>query len=511
MKTVRDCIAQHARERPDTIFLIAPETGAAIRFADLKPRVDEIGARLQELRIAAGGKVAFMLNNGLWTSLLFLGVMASRRVIVPLNAVAGLTQLEYVLEHSDAEALFISPEYREQIAPALARIARPIAVVETTEDDGPVWPQTDAAPAADAPVPVAADPALLLYTSGTTGRPKGAILSHRAVVAGGRNVAQAHCLDAADRALCVLPIYHINGAMVTVMAPLASGGSVVMPKRLSIQQFWTWVADHGCSWSSLVPTVIKYLLDRADREPFAFGDDEKLKRFHFARSASAALPPVMLDQWEQTFKVPMIETLGLTETAGTVLSNPMPPAPHKPGSVGVPYGNEADVMDAEGHSVSEGTIGEVVIRGENVMEGYYKNPEATAEAFFEAWFRTGDQGYRDKEGYYFLTGRIKELIIRGGENIAPREIDEVLYRHEAVLEAAAVGVPDDNYGQEVVACVVRRDGGACSEQDLIEFCAQAIGAYKAPKRIYFMDDLPKGPSGKIQRLKLPDLIPADSV
>ncbi|MDH3280620.1 MAG: AMP-binding protein, partial [Gammaproteobacteria bacterium] len=318
MHTVRDWIERHATERPDAPFLIAPESRRTLTFGELRTRVDEIGARLDSLQASPGGKVAFMLNNGLWTTLLFLGVMASRRVIVPLNAVAGLNQLEYVLDHSDSDVLFISPQYREQLAAVLERFPRPITVVETTEDDGPASLTTEepSGMVQSLHSPQAADPALLLYTSGTTGRPKGAVLSHRAVIAGGCNVVQGHGLTADDRALCVLPIYHINGAMVTLSAPLVSGGSVVMPHRFSAQRFWEWVADHRCSWSSVVPTIIKYLLDRAEDEPFTFGDDERLAQFRFGRSASAALPAVVLEQWEDTFHVPMIETLGLTETAG---------------------------------------------------------------------------------------------------------------------------------------------------------------------------------------------------
>ena len=204
----------------------------------------------------------------------------------------------------------------------------------------------------------------------------------------------------------------------------------------------------------------------------------------------------------------MIETLGLTETAGTVATNPLPPLPRKPGSVGLAYGNEIEVVDEQGHFCPAGVSGELVIRGDNVLGHYYKNPEATESAFMDDWFRTGDLGQKDDEGYLYITGRLKELIIRGGENIAPREIDDVLYKHDAILEAAAVGVDDDNYGQEVVACVVVRDGYACSEKELKDFCEASVGKYKSPKTIYFFDDLPKGPSGKILRLKLPGLIAA---
>ena len=505
MQTIRACIEQHAAATPDAVFLIAPESGQALSFAELKAAVDELGAQLDDLGLGQGARVAFLLNNGFWTTRLFLGVMANNRVIVPLNAVAGNVQLVHVLDHSDAEIVFVAPEYRDKLAEIMAQVERPIRVIEISDSDGPQWPD-DAAAVATPPLPTPQDCALLLYTSGSTGLPKGALLSHRAVTSGGRNVVEGHQLQSQDRALCVLPVYHINGAMVTVSAPLYSGSSVVMPKRFSATDYWRLVAENNCSWSSIVPTIIKYLLDRAAQEPYDFGNDERLANFRFARSASAPLAAVTLEQWEQTFKVPMIETLGLTETAGTVASNPLPPAPRKPGSVGLPYGNEIIIVDENGEECAPHVVGELIMRGSNLLDLYYKNPEATTDSIRNGWFYSGDLGRKDEQGYIFITGRSKELIIRGGENIAPREIDDVLYKHEAILEAAAVGVDDENYGQEVVACVVIRDGYQCSEDELKAFCQAGVGNYKAPKIIYFFDDLPKGPSGKILRLKLPELI-----
>ena len=503
--TVRACIERHAEQSPQKTFLIAPDTDQTLNFVELKQAVDEVGKALDRLGLARGAKVAFLLDNGFWTLRLFLGVMANNRVIVPLNAVAGNRQLTHVLDHSDSEVVFVSPAYRQKLDQLIANIDRPISVIETSEENGPDWPVTDVS-IHEPPQPSAEDTALLLYTSGSTGLPKGAVISHRAVTCGGRNVMLGHKLTADDRALCVLPIYHINGAMVTVSAPLYSGSSVVMPKRFSARDYWRLVAEHGCTWSSIVPTIIKYLLDRADAEPFDFGRDARLAGFRFARSASAPLAAVTLEQWEQVFKVPMIETLGLTETAGTVATNQLPPGQRKPASVGLPCGNDIKIVDDDGQSCLPGTVGELCIRGSNLLDHYYKNPEATEAAFVDGWLMTGDLGKKDEDGYIFITGRIKELIIRGGENIAPREIDDVLYQHEAILEAAAVGVDDDNYGQEVVACVVLRDGFQCSEQELMEFCETGVGKYKCPKVIYFFDDLPKGPSGKILRLKLPELI-----
>jgi acyl-CoA synthetase (AMP-forming)/AMP-acid ligase II len=505
METVRACIEQHADATPDRPFLIAPEINKTLSFAELKTAVDDVGKRLDQQGVGQGAKVAFLLNNGYWTLRLFLGVMASNRIIVPLNAVAGTVQLVHVLSHSDTELVFVAPEYRDKLAEIMAQVDRPIRVIETTDDAGPAWPEVENPPV-EVTMPTPEDTALLLYTSGSTGLPKGAMISHRAVVNGGRNVTEGHQLTADDRALCVLPVYHINGAMVTVSAPLYSGSSVVMPRRFSAKDYWRLAAEYRCTWSSIVPTIIKYLLDRAEQEPYDFGNDERLAAFRFARSASAPLAAVTLGQWEDVFKLPMIETLGLTETAGTVSSNPLPPGPRKPGSVGLPYGNEIMIVDEHGEECPANQVGELIIRGSNLLDHYYKNPEATESSLRDGWFFTGDLGQKDEDGYIFITGRSKELIIRGGENIAPREIDDVLYKHEAILEAAAVGVDDENYGQEVVACVVLRDGYECGEDELKAFCEKGVGSYKSPKIIYFMDDLPKGPSGKILRLQLPALL-----
>ena len=391
METVRACIEQHADASPERLFLIAPDSGQSLSFAQLKSAVDELGEQLDLLGLVRGAKVAFLLNNGYWTLRLFLGVMANNRIIVPLNAVAGTVQLVHVLDHSDAEVVFVAPEYRDKLAEIMAQIERPIRVIETSEATGPDWPD-EHNPVSSPATPTADDTALLLYTSGSTGLPKGAIISHRAVVNGGRNVTEGHQLTPDDRALCVLPVYHINGAMVTVSAPLYSGGSVVMPKRFSATDYWQLVVEHRCSWSSIVPTIIKYLLDRATQEPFAFGNDERLANFRFARSASAPLAAVTLEQWEQTFKVPMIETLGLTETAGTVASNPLPPAARKPGSVGLPYGNEIIIVDEQGNECPPQVVGELIIRGSNLLDLYYKSPDATGASIKQGWFYTGDLG-----------------------------------------------------------------------------------------------------------------------
>ncbi|MCB1800356.1 MAG: AMP-binding protein [Gammaproteobacteria bacterium] len=506
MNTVNHYIDHGAEEQPDKPFLLVPESGRVMSYAELRTLARGIAAQLDTLQLAPGEKVAFLLPNGYWTSALFLGVMYSGRVILPLNAVSGEAALSYVIEHSDCRVLLIDDDYASKFANVLARLPGHVRVISCSANDGPQWPEA-AAGHVD-PVPPSEDTeALLIYTSGTTGRPKGVLLSHRNVVAGGRNTMLAHQLGTTDRALCVLPLYHINAEMVTVMAPLVSGGSVVMPQRFSTSTFWDTAARHACTWFSVVPTIIAYLLEHAEREGFDRDALGGLPYLRFGRSASAPLAPEMHRAFEDRFGVPIIETMGLTETAAQILSNPMPPAQAKYGSPGIAVGNEAKVVDEQGRNCAPGMPGELMIRGDNVMRGYYKNPEATAEALdSDGWLHTGDVAVRDEDGFFFITGRIKELIIKGGENIAPREIDEALYEHPAVLEAAGFGMPDQRYGQEVMACVALKPGMSCSEEELAELARARLGAFKSPKRVFIVDELPKGPSGKIQRLKLMDLL-----
>jgi acyl-CoA synthetase (AMP-forming)/AMP-acid ligase II len=347
-----------------------------------------------------------------------------------------------------------------------------------------------------------------MYTSGTTGRPKGVMLTQANLAANARAIAAEHGLVAGDRVLGVLPLYHINAFAVTMLAPLAHGGSVVLPPKFSATSFWDQAVARQCTWINVVPTMISYLLEGAERE--SPPPREALARIRFCRSASAALPPEHHRAFEARFGIGIIETMGLTETVAPSFSNPLDPAQRKLGSVGRASGCEARVIDAQLQPVPDGTTGELAIRGPNVMRGYYKNPEATAAAFTpDGWLRTGDLGHRDADGFFFVTGRIKELIIKGGENIAPREIDEVLLDHPAVLDAAAVGIPDRHYGQEIMACIVLRPGhapDAATEAALRCFCGDKLGRFKTPKDFRFVAELPRGPSGKVQRLKLVDLV-----
>ncbi|MCP4630366.1 MAG: AMP-binding protein [bacterium] len=492
-----------AEKVPDKVFMFAPEPRLTLTYAQLKHESIELGKYLYQKGLQKGDKVSFMAGNGYQTAKIFLGTMYAGLVAAPLNLLAQPSQLEYVIKHSGTRLVFFTADQKERLQKAARLVDRPIELIQMDNDAqrlfaagtdlcGILLPEVDEE-----------DDALLLYTSGTTGLPKGVILSHKNLVAGGEYTTLAHELQPEDRVLCSLPLYHINGEIVTAVTPLVSGGSVVMPHKFSCSNFWQFISEYRCTWFSVVPTIISYLVSLTEIEGKGF----HLGQLRFGRSASSALPPSLHKTFEVKFKVTIIETMGLTETAAPVFSNPVDTSRRKYGSPGRAVGNIARIIDKAGQEVPRGTQGEIMIKGDNVMKCYYKAPDKTAEALeSDGWLHTGDLGYMDEDGFVFVTGRIKELIIKGGENIAPREIDEALYKHSAVQDAAAVGIPDEEYGQAILCCCVLKPDCDCTEEELLEFCRDELGEFKTPKVIKVMEELPKGPSGKIQRLKLPDMV-----
>ena len=529
LMTIRALIDYRAAQYPDKPFLLAAsageddraDAGATVTFSMLRERCLALERGFHRAGLRPGDVVSVFMGNGVQTATLILGAMYSGLVVHPLNLLCQPSQLRYILEHSDTRLIFVSGETRPTIEAAWAGLdgeqgPREYTLVHTEPDalDLPELPIRQRARARSAAADLlrtgdsgpsdvafgAQDIALLMYTSGTTGSPKGVLLSHFNLLSNARNISAEHRLDADDRVMASLPLYHINGLVVTLLAPLYHAGSVVMAPRFSARTFWRDVAHYRCTWINLVPTIVAYLL-RGD-EPNRFD----LSALRFCRSASAALPGDHQRAFEARFGIGIVETMGMTETAAPVFSNPYESASRRIGSIGRPSGAQAKVIDGDGRECAPNEHGEIVLRGDQVMCGYYKRPEDTAKAFTaDGWLRTGDIGYRDDEGYFYISGRLKELIIKGGENIAPREIDEALLRHPGVLDAAAVGVPDAAYGQEIIAFVVPRAahwGGPPDPHALRAHCLRELGRYKTPKEIRFVSELPRGPSGKVQRLKL---------
>jgi acyl-CoA synthetase (AMP-forming)/AMP-acid ligase II len=498
--TVARLIDAQATARPDAVYFVASETGRTLTFGELRGSCAGVRGLLARRGLQPGAHISLVMPNGLATLRILLGAMTGGYCVNPVNLLSQPEQMRYVLDHSDCAAVFASPDWAAKVRELVKGIARPIEVVEV-DPDAETLPGEEGHCLEDRNLSVTPDAlALLMYTSGTTGKPKGVMLSQANLAANARIISAEHRLGPGDRVTAILPLYHINAFAVTMLAPLAHGGSLVMPPRFSASRFWDMVARFECTWLNMVPTMVSFLLE-GPAPPRA-----SIAKVRFCRSASAPLPPEHLLAFQQRFGVGVIETMGFTETVAPAFSNPYEPGRRKVGSVGLPSGCEAKIVDENGSELPDGTSGEIVIRGPQVTSGYYKNEAATASGFFPGgWLRSGDIGLRDSDGFFFVTGRIKELIIKGGENIAPREIDEVLLRHPAVLDAAAVGIPDPHYGQEIMACVIRRGGHACSIEELRAFCLEHLGRYKTPKVFRFVEELPRGPSGKVQRLKLVEL------
>lgn len=498
--TVHALIEQQARLQPAAFYAISTEQADhAIDYAQLAQGCRRTAALLQAQGAQPGDTVSLVMPNGLQTLRLLLGALHAGLCVNPVNLVAQPEQMRYVLAHSDCRVVCVAPEWEARVRAMLDTLDRTVTLW-VVDPDAPTLPGEHLALSAELPAPAPEALALLMYTSGTTGQPKGVMLTQANLAANAHAISIEHGLTPADRVLAVLPLYHINAFAVTMLAPLAHGGSLAMPPRFSAGRFWVQAAATHCTWINVVPTMISYLLEGGP-VPHAL-----TAGIGFCRSASAALAPEHHRAFEAMFGIGIVETMGLTETAAPAFSNPMAAHHRKLGSVGRASGCMARVIDAALREVADGQTGELALRGPNVMRGYYKNAEATHASFTpDGWLRTGDLGHRDADGFFFITGRIKELIIKGGENIAPREIDEVLLRHPAVREAACVGVPDRHYGQEIGVCIVLREGAECDEATLRAFCESTLGHFKTPGYFRFVDDLPRGPSGKVQRLKLAPL------
>jgi len=496
--TIRELVERQAAERPQALYALSTESPAQISFEELHQGCLRIGALLHSHGLKPGNTVSVVMPNGLMTLRVLLGAMFNGLCVNPVNLLSQPDQMRYVLAHSDCKLVFVAPAWADAVRAHLVTLDRPVALI-VTDPDGLRLPGEDGIDAVGTVSPAGQDLALLMYTSGTTGVPKGVMLTQANLVANAVSISSEHALTRQDRVMAVLPLYHINAFAVTMLAPLAHGGSLAIAPKFSAARYWQQVAASGCTWMNVVPTVVSYLLEA--QAPAA----SALSQIRFCRSASAALPGEHHRAFEKKFGIGIIETMGMTECVAPCFSNPLDPQQRKLGSVGRASGNEARIIDGQCQPLPDGSTGEIAIRGANVMRGYYKNEAATRAAFTpDGWLRSGDLGHRDSDGFYFVTGRIKELIIKGGENIAPREIDEALLAHPAVLDAAAVGVPDKHYGQEILVAVVLRKGHACSEDQLRDFCVQRLGRYKTPKIIRFVAELPRGPSGKVQRLKLLD-------
>jgi acyl-CoA synthetase (AMP-forming)/AMP-acid ligase II len=475
---------------PEQTAVIVPEQDLRVSYGALRRQVRDLAEALAAFGIGRGDRVGMALPNGLPTIVCFLAA-SEAGTAAPLNPGYKADEFRFYLEDTGARVLLLPAEGAEEARRA-AGDRVPVLTVEmdaagTVRLPGVAGARSVVSPTVD-------DVALILHTSGSTGRPKRVPLTHANLSISARNVARSYALTSQDVSLCVMPLFHVHGLVASTLATLATGGTVVVPAKFNPLSFWRIAGDYGVTWYSAVPTLHQLLLARVTPGSPRPAGAAKLR---FIRSCSASLAPRVMHDLEAAFGAPVLEAYGMTEAAHQMASNPLPPGGRLPGSVGPGTDVRIGIMDAEGRHLPTGERGEVVIKGPNVVRGYESNPEANATSFVDGWFRTGDQGFLDAEGYLTLTGRLKEMINRGGEKISPREIDEVLLAHPAVAEAVCFGTPHPTWGEEVAAAVVLRE--AATESDLLAYCKERLSDFKRPKQIHITDAIPRTATGKIQR------------
>jgi acyl-CoA synthetase (AMP-forming)/AMP-acid ligase II len=506
-KTIAEMLSASATRSPDALALLASGRDATT-YAALSQQTQRLARQLRATGIGVQDRVAIVLPNGPDMAASFLAVGGSA-VAAPLNPAYRTPEFEFYLSDLNARALVIA-KGMESDARAIAR-NREIQIIEvapTGTHAGEIRLENlGNTTNAEIDFPKPDDVALILHTSGTTSRPKIVPLTQANLCASARNISRWLSLSPADRCMNVMPLFHIHGLVAALLSTLASGGSVACTEGFVATAFWDRLKEFNPTWYTAVPTMHQAIVAR----PEATQHDPTHSRIRFVRSSSAALPPQVAEQLERTFNAPVLEAYGMTEASHQMCCNPLPPAARKFGSVGLAAGPDVAVMNDAGDLLPRGARGEVVIRGQNVTRGYENNIRANETSFTHGWFRTGDLGHIDEDGYLFLAGRIKEIINRGGEKISPREIDEILLDHPSVAAAVCFAIPDPKLGEEIGAAVVLRKSASASEVELMNFAASRLADFKVPRRILILHEIPKGATGKPQRIGLAAKLGIDSV
>ena len=492
--TLKDLLAQGAADAP---ALSAPGR-AALSHGQLRELIARTLATLNAAGIGRNDRVAIVLPNGPEMATCFMAC-ASGVTSAPLNPAYRADEFEFYLSDLNAKALIVEEGSSSPAVDVAAKLGVRIVHLQPAERAGDFTLDAAAAtPAAHGGFAEPGDVSMVLHTSGTTSRPKIVPLSQGNLAASATNIRNTLRFTATDCGLNIMPRFHIHGLIAGVLAPLAAGSQVFCTPGFNALKFFGWMDEARPTWYTAVPTMHQAIITRASKNL----DVIARHPLRFMRSSSSSMPPQVISELEAIFKAPLVEAYGMTEATHQMCSNPLPPAVRKPGSVGLPAGPEVAIMDEGGQLLPRGAIGEIVIRGANVTQGYENNDKANAEAFTHGWFRTGDQGQMDADGYVSLTGRLKEIINRGGEKVSPREVDEILMDHPAVAQVVCFGMPHPKLGEEVAACVVLREGQQASERELQAFVSTRAAEFKVPKKILIMDEIPKGATGKLQRIGL---------
>ena len=498
-QTILRLIQASAERAPDSDAFLAPDLNP-LSYSGLSRLAETTVAALNRFGIGRNDSVCVVLPNGPTMASVFVCCSAGC-TCAPLNPGYRREELEFYLDDLSAKALIVEEGAQSPATEAAQALGIPLieARVDSAQPAG--WFALQGEPRDLQSAGGFAEPSdvgLVLHTSGTTARPKIVPLTQANLAASASHISATLRLTSQDRCLNIMPLFHIHGLIGALLSSINAGAEVVCTPGFNPMKFFGWLDQFKPSWYSAVPTMHQTILARARRNAQIITDS----RLRLIRSSSAALPPQVLAELEKTFDAPVVESYGMTEATHQMTSNPLPPAARKPGLVGLPAGPQVSIMNDSGDHLPTGETAEIVIKGPNVTPGYANNPEANEKSFTDGWFRTGDQGRIDEDGYLFITGRLKEIINRGGEKISPREIDEVLLDHEAVAQAVTFATPHDKLGEEVAAAIVLAPSATATEREIRDFASQRLADFKVPRKVLFLDEIPKGPTGKVQRIGL---------
>jgi long-chain acyl-CoA synthetase len=501
---IAQLLGQRVRFAAEKEFVFSEADGRKFTYAEFGTAVNRSALLLASHGIGKGDAVSLLMPNSVEYVIAYFACWKLGAIAGPVNSMLKAHELAFVISDSEAKALLVHSDFLPAIASIKNELPSLKAVIEFDDEVKATKTFADDAEGGAGPLPVSDieldDEAIIIYTSGTTGKPKGCLLTHGNLIANARQISEWLGFAQDDRLLSVMPLFHMNAVSVTTMSALYAGGSTVVSPKFSASRFWRIISDYQITSFGSVATMLSMLIST-----FPEGVPEGLKtdQLRFAMCGSAPVPTEVLQRFEEAFNCLVIEGYGLSESTCRSTFNP-PDQRRRPGSCGIAIGNEMKVFDEADREVANGELGEIVLRGENILKGYYKNEEATAAAFRNGWFHTGDIGYRDGDGFFYIVDRKSDMIIRGGENIYPREIDEVLYQHPAVAAAATIGVPDPLYGEEVAAFIVLKEEREATEEELISFCRERLADYKCPKVVRIISEIPKGPTGKLLKRELAD-------
>ena len=491
-KTIRNMINQ----QNDNLIFLTSEKNEKLSYGEFKIFNEKISRQLAATNIINSDRAAIVLPNGPLMASSFLSI-SSYMSAAPLNPSYKQEEFEFYLDDLKPKFLLVEPNSKSLAVIAAKNLNIPVFEMKIS-DNQPLGTFELFDKETNYKNPNDYDEALVLHTSGTTSRPKIVPLSNLNIFTSAVNISKSLKLTADDHCLNIMPLFHIHGLIAVLSASAKVGASVCASNGFNALKFLDLAETQNISWYSGVPTMHQAILLRAQKN----SDKAKKLNLRFIRSSSASLPPAIFEQLNDIFQTPVIEAYGMTEATHQMTSNPLPPAIQKPGLVGMPAGPEICIMNDKNEKLPQGEIGEICIKGDNVTNGYENNPEANKQSFVNDWFRTGDEGFFDEDGYLKISGRLKEIINKGGEKISPLEVDNILMDFPPIDQALCFGYKDKMLGEDIAVAIKLKENKSCTEDDIKSYANEKLAKFKIPKKIFIVEDIPKGATGKLQRIGL---------